>query len=106
MDVDEAFELFRSIAAARGGELQESTLLEVGDREYVLLISEKPCLRLFWQTSDQTITLDISHGPADGPEWWWLDLIKAKRVDRRLCFDTDDFSFMDAIDYGLELCGL
>jgi len=76
MDVDQAFERFRTMVAARGCELHGATL-ETGDREDLLLVEGKSCLRLIWRTSDHTLTLDVSHGAQMSPECWWLDLIKA-----------------------------
>ena len=105
MDVDEAFDQFRTMVAARGSELHWS-VSESGDREELLSVNDKPCLRLLWRADDRILTLEVSHGAEISPEWWWLDLINARLNDRQLHFDTEDFGFADAIDHGLDLCNL
>ena len=106
MTRDDAFEQFQSMVVAHGTKTQERSSVEMNDREVVLFVDEYPCLRLTWNAHDQTVSLEQSHGPTDRSAVFWLDLITGVVVEGDLKFDTQDFSFTEAVACGLDLCGL
>src|SRR6056297_291758 len=62
-------------------------------------------LRLRWHRGEESLILEITHGPAVGPIGWY-DLYKVTvHVGDDLPLDRG-VSFHDALEYGLELMGL
>ncbi len=107
MTVDEAFQIFQTMVAARGGQVCDQLVSQSGDRLSTHIRGDESFFRLKWDKTENTLTLEISHGPGTpGGPTWWMDLIKASLVNNDLRFDTSDFNFKDAIEHGLELQGL
>ena len=104
MTVDQAFEHFESSARAHGLLVPagDGGLGTVGDR-LVELERDGASIRLVWDEGAGLLSLDITHGPPDGPPAGWLDLYRAVRVSDHLQLDQGDFDFEEAVDHGLSL---
>lgn len=103
--VDESFSQFQLIVGRRGGNLVETSSHDTGNRESLLLVESRPCLRLQWRNDDQVLVLEVSHGPDSGNAGW-LDLITGTDLSGRLLFSTVNISFEDAVTHGLDPCRL
>ena len=104
MNVDGAFEEFRfQVLKVAGREPDESQPTEPGDRRISSLSRGDAGLRLVWDRQAHTVTLEISHGPPDGPTVGWLDLYRVSETGAHLSVNTESVSLSSAITYGLEL---
>lgn len=101
--VEDAFERFRADTLARGlSDLTDIAHPEVFGSRVSTLTRETAALRLVWDGKDETLTLEITHGPPGGPAGW-LNLYLALRSSGELVPDQRDFSFESAVEYGLDL---
>jgi len=62
-------------------------------------------LRLVWTVQTQVLTVEVSHGPPNGPIAGWIDLYRAQLGDAGLLPDQTDFNLESATTYGLDLLG-
>ena len=104
MTVDQAFALFESSARARGLAFPATTAESgAGADRAVVLERDGAGLRLTWDEEAGRLSLDVTHGPPNGPPAGWLDLYRAARLSGHLRADQSDFDFADAVDHGLSL---
>ncbi len=104
MNVDGAFEEFRSQALkVAGREPDKCQSTEPGERKISSLSKGDAGLRLVWDRQAHTVTLEISHGPPDGPTVGWFDLYRVSETGAHLSVDTESAPLSSAITYGLEL---
>ena len=87
MDYINAATLFESLVMARG-------LHTSRDEDAVFLFDSEACLRL--RPIDCGVALEITHGPVDCSETFWLDLYSDRVA-------SDGPTLADCIEYGLEL---
>ena len=87
MDYINAVIHFEALATARGQ-------LTARDEEAVFFHNSGACLRL--RSIDSGVALEITHGPADCSETFWLDLYSDLS-------GSDDPSLAACIEYGLDL---
>ena len=87
MDYINAAILFDSLVTARGQ-------LTARDEEAVFLRNGRACLRL--RSIDPGVALEVTHGPADCSETFWLDLYSDPA-------GPDDSSLAACIEYGIDL---
>ena len=101
LSIDRSFNVFRETADREGFEsIDEPT---AGNRTS-RVERDGHTLRLAWDEASATLTLQITHGPADAPPIGWHDLFEARCPEGHVGDDPfSGISLPSTIEYGLEL---
>jgi len=101
LTVEGAFDQFRILVEALGFDVRHESSPTSSTTSVVVGSAQ---LRLVWDSKEEFLLLQISHGPPDRPQLAWLELFRTKVAgDLFRESDLPEVSFVSSVEYGLEL---